>query len=64
MEQKDNNKQYQQLCEILKKAEIPMDQALTCIKRKHNYEEKKETKNSPYININDLKCYETKAEML
>lgn len=42
-----------------------MDEALNCIKKKHGFEETKDDKTpSPFININDLKCYETKAEML
>ena len=41
-----------------------MDDALKCIKKKHNFEETKDEKEKPFININDLKCYETKAEML
>ena len=35
--------------------------------KKHNFEETKDDKEKtpkPFININDLKCYETKAEML
>ena len=62
-EKYDNNKRYEKLCKILKQSEIPMDEAIKCIKKKHKIEEFKE-KEKPFININDLKFYETKAEIL
>ena len=64
-EKAENNKKFLKIEEIFQNSELTMDEAIDCIKKKYEFEEKKENPAfSPFININDLKCYETKAEML
>jgi len=64
-EEKDNNKKFAKITEIFENSELSMTEAIDCIKKKYEFEEKKETPTfNPYLKINDLKCYETKAERL
>ena len=65
-EEKDNNKKFAKIAEIFENSELSMTEAIDCIKKKYEFEEKKETPTTfnPYLKINDLKSYETKAERL